>query len=62
MGNILPLISNICPGKYCAKYVCNAMHVHSKCGEDCCDLEVETTEIRDESDEEIEIDTMQRNR
>ena len=38
------------------------MHVHSKCGEDCCDLDVETTEIRDESDEEIEIDTMQRNR
>ena len=28
----------------CAKYVCNAMHIHSKCSE-CCECDFETEEI-----------------
>ncbi len=28
----------------CAKFVCNASHCHSTCG-DCCELEFETTEV-----------------
>ena len=28
----------------CAKFVCNAMHLHSTCL-DCCEVEFETTEV-----------------
>ncbi len=28
----------------CAKYVCNSMHIHSKC-RDCCEFDVTTDEI-----------------
>ena len=28
----------------CSKYVCNAMHVHSKCS-DCCEVNFDTDEI-----------------
>ena len=28
----------------CAKYVCNACKVHSKCS-DCCDLSIETEKV-----------------
>lgn len=28
----------------CAKYVCNACKIHSKCS-DCCEIDVTTTEI-----------------
>ena len=41
----------------CAKYVCNAMHLHSTCFE-CCELDFETTEIElpdDDSQYDIEV-------
>ena len=39
---------------YLSKYVCNACKFHSKCS-DCCDVDMETTEIKDdEHEEEIE--------
>ena len=28
-----------------ARYVINSAHCHSKCGESCCDLEIETHEV-----------------
>lgn len=33
----------------CAKYVCNACKVHSKCSS-CCEFDVETTEVAVVSD------------
>ena len=33
----------------CAKYVCNACKVHSKCS-NCCEFDVETTEVAVVSD------------
>ena len=33
----------------CAKYVCNACKVHSKCS-NCCEFDVETTEVAVASD------------
>lgn len=54
LGSKLPsMVSNICPCRYCSKYVCNAMKCHSKCS-DCCDVEVETTEVKDTHEEEFE--------
>ena len=56
LGSKLPsMVSNICPCKACAYYVCNAMKFHSKCCE-CCDIELETTEILDDHEEEFECD------
>ncbi len=51
MGSIFTGISAICPGKECAKYVCNSMQVHSQCS-DCCDVDIETTETGTEHNEE----------
>ena len=28
----------------CARYVCNAMHMHSKCS-DCCEVDLETDQV-----------------
>ena len=56
MGSVISKIIGICPD--CAKYVCNAMHVHSQCS-DCCEFDVETTEIHVEhidNEQEIHID------
>ena len=57
MGDVLTkIIPGICPCKDFAKYVCNACHYHSKCS-DCCDIDIETTEIREEASEtEVQID------
>ena len=41
----------------CSKYVCNAMHCHSKCG-DCCELDFVTEEIEipdDDSTYSVEV-------
>ena len=55
MGSVLTDLGQLCPGTACAKYVCNAMKVHSKCL-DCCEFDIETTEILDsEHSEEFEI-------
>jgi len=58
---ISQLISNICPGKACAKYVCNACHYNSKCcknnDSEWCEMDFETTEIKDsDHEEEFECD------
>ena len=52
MGSVISKIIGICPD--CAKYVCNAMHVHSQCS-DCCVIDIETTEVHVEPDSEEEI-------
>ena len=38
----------------CAKYVCNACKVHSKCS-GCCEVDVETTEIELPADSDSEM-------
>ena len=40
----------------CAKYVCNAMHCHSKCGENCCELDIDTEEVELPEGGDIEIE------
>ena len=40
----------------CAKYVCNAMHFHSKCGENCCELDIDTEEVELPEGGDIEIE------
>ena len=59
ISRLAPIIQNICPGKACAKYVCNACHYHSRCcktsDSECCDLDFETYETT-ESDHETEVE------
>ena len=52
ISELTPIIETICPCKSCAKYVCNACKFRSECF-DCCDLEIETTEIQCDDDDEI---------
>jgi hypothetical protein len=40
----------------CARYVCNAMHCHSKCGENCCELDIDTEEVELPEGGDIEIE------
>ena len=40
----------------CARYVCNAMHFHSKCGEQCCELDFDTDEVEIPPGDDIEIE------
>ena len=43
----------------CSKYVCNAMHCHSKCMRDCCEIDFETSEVEipdDHSEMSVEVD------
>ena len=43
----------------CAKYVCNAMHCHSKCMRDFCEIDFETIEVEipdDHSEMNIEVE------
>ena len=57
MGEVASVLK-ACSCSDMAKYVCNAMHLHSKCS-DCCDIEFETTEVHvgdgDDSEYEIEV-------
>ena len=58
MGNLASILKVInCSD--CAKYVCNACKVHSKCS-DCCELSVETEEIEipkdDDSNVSVEVE------
>ena len=53
MGNVASILKVInCDT--CAKYVCNACKIHSKCS-GCCDLEIETQEIELPKDDDSEI-------
>ena len=42
----------------CSKYVCNAMHCHSKCMRGCCEIDFETSEVEipdDHSEMSVEV-------
>lgn len=39
----------------CARFVCNAMHCHSSCGQSCCELDFETQEVEIPEGDDIEI-------
>ena len=43
MGQVIPIVKALGCND-CAKYVCNACHVKSKCSE-CCEVDMETDEI-----------------
>ena len=52
MGQYLSIVSEgikVLSCSDCAKYVCNSMHVHSKCS-DCCECDFETDEVHIEED------------
>ena len=55
MGQLLSIIPEAIKASSCsdcAKYVCNAMHIHSKCSECCeCDLETEEVEVHSQPEE-----------
>ena len=56
MGNVASILKVInCDT--CAKYVCNACKVHSKCS-DCCllDIETEPIEVSQDSDSDISVE------
>ena len=59
MGNVVVSALKVINCDTCAKYVCNACKIHSKCS-GCCDLEIETQEIElpkdDDSDISVEVD------
>ena len=40
----------------CARYVCNAMHCHSQCGKDCCEIDFVTEEVELPEGDEIEVE------
>ena len=53
MGNVASILKVInCDT--CAKYVCNACKVHSKCS-GCCEIDVETTEVELPADSDSEM-------
>ena len=57
MGNFVVSALKVINCTDCAKYVCNAMSVHSKCS-GCCEVDVETTEIElpKDSDSEMSVE------
>ena len=54
MGNSIVSALKVINCSDCAKYVCNACKVHSKCS-DCCELSVETEEIEIPKDDDSDI-------
>ena len=40
----------------CAKFVCNSMQCHSKCMNDCCEIDIETQEVEIPEGDDIEIE------
>ena len=59
MGNFIVSALKVINCSDCAKYVCNACKVHSKCS-DCCEIDVETTEVDvapdDDSNVSVEVE------
>ena len=59
MGNFVVNALKVINCDTCAKYVCNACKINSKCS-GCCELSVETEEIEipkdDDSDISVEVD------
>ena len=54
MGNVALAALKVINCDTCAKYVCNACKVNSKCS-GCCELSVETEEIEIPKDDDSEI-------
>ena len=54
MGNVVASALKIINCDTCAKYVCNACKINSKCS-GCCELSVETEEIEIPKDDDSEI-------
>ena len=57
MGNFVVSALKVINCTDCAKYVCNACKVHSKCS-GCCEIDVETTEVElpQDSDSDISVE------
>ena len=54
MGNVVVSALKVINCDTCAKYVCNACKVNSKCS-GCCELSVETEEIEIPKDDDSEM-------
>ena len=54
MGNVVVSALKVINCDTCAKYVCNACKINSKCS-GCCELSVETEEIELPKDDDSEI-------
>ena len=54
MGNFVVSALKVINCDTCAKYVCNACKVHSKCS-GCCEIDVETTEVELPADSDSEM-------
>ena len=59
MGNFVVSALKVINCTECSRYVCNAMHIQSKCS-GCCEFDVETTEVEipkdDDSDISVEVE------
>ncbi len=58
VAGVLPGIAKALSCQDCARYVCNSMGIHSRCG-DCCEFEFETNEVairEDNSEYSIEVE------
>ena len=58
MGQVATVIKAL-SCESCAKYVCNSMHMNSKCS-DCCELDFVTDEVHvnDDDDSEYEVEVI----
>ena len=54
MGNVVVSALKVINCDTCAKYVCNACKINSKCS-GCCELSVETEEIEIPKDDDSEM-------
>ena len=54
MGNVVVSALKVINCDTCAKYVCNACKVNSKCS-GCCELSIETEEIEIPKDDDSEM-------
>ena len=54
MGNFVVSALKVINCTDCAKYVCNACKVHSRCS-GCCEVDVETTEVEIPKDSDSEV-------
>ena len=54
MGNFVVSALKVINCTDCARYVCNACKVHSRCS-GCCEVDVETTEVEISKDSDSEV-------
>ena len=54
MGNVVVSALKVINCDTCAKYVCNAMSINSKCS-DCCSFSLKTEEIEVSQDSDSDI-------